>query len=162
MMIKQSLILMTFLIGAILLIVGMLFFNVGVEISMTPIGERVGSVMTRSKNVFIIILISFIMGVIITISEPDLQVLAQQVPSIPNLVLILSVALGVGIFLVISLLRMLIGIPLSYLLVFFYGIIFILVFFVPGDFLSVAFDSGGVTTGPMTVPFIISFTVAGK
>ena len=152
-------ILMTFLIGAILLIVGMLFFNVGVEISMTPIGERVGSVMTRSKNVFIIILISFIMGFIITISEPDLQVLAQQVPSIPNLVLILAVALGVGIYLVIALLRMLIGIPLSYLLVFFYGIIFILTFFVPGDFLSVAFDSGGVTTGPMTVPFIISFGI---
>lgn len=152
-------ILMTFLIGAILLIIGMLFFNVGVEISMTPIGERVGSVMTRSKNVFIIILISFIMGFIITISEPDLQVLAQQVPSIPNLVLILAVALGVGIFLVIALLRMLLGIPLSYLLVFFYGIIFILTFFVPTDFLSVAFDSGGVTTGPMTVPFIMSFGI---
>ena len=152
-------ILMTFLIGAILLIIGMLFFNVGVEISMTPIGERVGSVMTRSKNVFIIILISFIMGFIITISEPDLQVLAQQVPSIPNLVLILSVALGVGIFLVIALLRMLLGIPLSYLLVFFYGIIFLLTCFVPGDFLSVAFDSGGVTTGPMTVPFIMSFGI---
>lgn len=152
-------ILMTFLIGAILLIIGMLFFNVGVEISMTPIGERVGSVMTRSKNVFIIILISFIMGFIITISEPDLQVLAQQVPSIPNLVLILAVALGVGIFLVIALLRMLLGIPLSYLLVFFYGIIFLLTCFVPGDFLSVAFDSGGVTTGPMTVPFIMSFGI---
>ena len=152
-------ILMTFLIGAILMIIGMLFFNVGVEISMTPIGERVGSVMTRSKNVFIIILISFIMGFIITISEPDLQVLAQQVPSIPNLVLILAVALGVGIFLVIALLRMLLGIPLSYLLVFFYGIIFLLTCFVPGDFLSVAFDSGGVTTGPMTVPFIMSFGI---
>ena len=152
-------ILMTFLIGAILLIIGMLLFNVGVEISMTPLGERVGSVMTRSKNVFIIILISFIMGFIITISEPDLQVLAQQVPSIPNLVLILAVALGVGIFLVIALLRMLLGIPLSYLLVFFYGIIFLLTCFVPGDFLSVAFDSGGVTTGPMTVPFIMSFGI---
>ena len=152
-------ILMTFLIGAILLIIGMLFFNVGVEISMTPIGERVGSVMTRSKNVFLIILISFIMGFIITISEPDLQVLAQQVPSIPNLVLILAVALGVGIFLVIALLRMLFGIPLSYLLVLFYGIIFVLTFFVPRDFLSVAFDSGGVTTGPMTVPFIMSFGI---
>lgn len=152
-------ILMTFLIGAILLIVGMLFFNVGVEISMTPIGERAGSVMTRSKNVFIIILISFILGFIITISEPDLQVLAQQVPSIPNLVLILAVAFGVGIFLVIALLRMLFGIPLSYLLVFFYGIIFILAFFVPRSFLSVAFDSGGVTTGPMTVPFIMAFGI---
>lgn len=152
-------ILMTFLIGATLLIVGMLFFNVGVELSMTPIGERVGSVMTKSKNVFVIILISFIMGFIITISEPDLQVLAQQVPSIPNMVLIMAVAIGVGIFLVIALLRMLFGIPLSYLLLFFYGIIFVLTLFVPKDFLSVAFDSGGVTTGPMTVPFIMSFGI---
>uniref|UniRef100_UPI004057308C DUF1538 domain-containing protein n=1 Tax=Acetatifactor sp. TaxID=1872090 RepID=UPI004057308C len=150
---------MTFLIGAILLIVGMLFFNVGVELSMTPIGERVGTTMTKSKNIFIIILVSFIMGFVITISEPDLQVLAQQVPSVPNLVLILAVAIGVGVFLVIALLRMLFGIPLSYLLVFFYAIVFALTFFVPKDFLAIAFDSGGVTTGPMTVPFIMSFGV---
>ncbi len=152
-------ILMTFLVGAALLIVGMLFFNVGVEMSMTPIGERVGTMMTKSKKVSIIILISFIMGFIITISEPDLQVLAEQVPSVPNLTLILAVALGVGIFLVISLLRILFGIPLSRLLVFFYAIIFALTLFVPGDFLAVAFDSGGVTTGPMTVPFIMAFGV---
>lgn len=152
-------ILMTFLVGAILLIVGMLFFNVGVEMSMTPIGERVGSIMTKSKNIFIIVLISFIMGFIITISEPDLQVLAQQVPAVPNLILILAVALGVGIFLVVALLRMLFGIPLSYLLLFFYAIIFAITPFVPSDFLAVAFDSGGVTTGPMTVPFIMSFGI---
>lgn len=152
-------ILMTFLVGAVLLIVGMLLFNVGVELSMTPIGERVGSIMTRSKNLFIVILVSFIMGFVITISEPDLQVLAQQVPSVPNLVLILSVALGVAVFLVFAILRMLFGIPLSRLLVFFYAIIFGLTFFVPGDFLAIAFDSGGVTTGPMTVPFIMSFGI---
>lgn len=152
-------ILMTFLIGAVLLIVGMLFFNVGVELSMTPIGERVGSVMTKSKNLFVIISISFVMGFIITISEPDLQVLAQQVPSIPNLVLILAVALGVAVFLVFALLRMLFGIPLSYLLLFFYVIIFAITPFVPADFLAVAFDSGGVTTGPMTVPFIMAFGI---
>lgn len=152
-------ILMTFLIGAILLIVGMLFFNVGVELSMTPIGERVGSVMTKSKNLFVIISISFIMGFIITISEPDLQVLAQQVPSIPNLVLIFAVALGVAVFLVFAFLRMLFGIPLSYLLLFFYIIIFAITPFVPADFLAVAFDSGGVTTGPMTVPFIMAFGI---
>ncbi len=152
-------ILMTFLIGAVLLIVGMLLFNVGVELSMTPIGERVGSIMTKSKNLFVIILISFIMGFVITISEPDLQVLAQQVPSVPNLTLILAVAIGVGIFLVVALLRMLIGIPLSYLLVFFYAIIFALTLFVPKDFLAIAFDSGGVTTGPMTVPFIMAFGI---
>ena len=150
-------ILMTFLVGAVLLIVGMLFFNVGVEMSMTPIGERVGSIMTKSKNVFIVILISFIMGFIITISEPDLQVLAEQVPSVPNLTLILAVALGVGGFLIVALLRMLFGIALGHFLIIFYGIVFALTLFVPGDFLAVAFDSGGVTTGPMTVPFIMSF-----
>lgn len=152
-------ILVTFLIGAVLLILGMLLFNVGVESSMTPIGERVGSIMTRSKNVFVMVAISFVMGIIITISEPDLQVLAQQVPSIPNMTLILAVALGVGIFLVMSVLRMLLGIPLAYLLLVFYGIVFVLTLFVPADFLAIAFDSGGVTTGPMTVPFIMSFGV---
>ena len=152
-------VLVTFLIGAVLLIAGMLLFNVGVESSMTPIGERVGAIMTRSKSVVIMVAISFIMGIVITISEPDLQVLAQQVPSIPNLTLIMAVAIGVGMFLVISILRMLIGIQLSYLLLFFYGIIFLLTIFVPQDFLSIAFDSGGVTTGPMTVPFIMSFGV---
>lgn len=152
-------ILMTFLVGAVLLIVGMLLFNVGVELSMTPIGERTGAIMTRTKNIFIVVLVSFIMGFVITISEPDLQVLAEQVPSVPNMVLILAVALGVAVFLVFAILRMLFGIPLSHLLVFFYIIIFGLTLFVPADFLAVAFDSGGVTTGPMTVPFIMAFGI---
>lgn len=152
-------ILVSFLLGAALLIVGMLLFNVGVELSMTPIGERMGAIMTRSKKVLIVVLVSFIMGFAITISEPDLQVLAEQVPSVPNLTLILAVAAGVAFFLVLAILRMLFGIPLSYLLVFFYVIIFSLTFFVPGDFLAIAFDSGGVTTGPMTVPFIMAFGI---
>ena len=152
-------ILMAFLIGAVLLIIGMLLFNVGVDMSMTPMGERVGTIMTKTKKLSVIILIGFIMGFIITISEPDLQVLAQQVPSVPNLVLILAVAAGVGIFLVAALLRMLFGIALSHLLVFFYLIVFGLTFLVPGDFLAIAFDSGGVTTGPMTVPFIMAFGI---
>ncbi len=152
-------ILMSFLVGAVLLIAGMFLFNVGVELSMTPIGERVGTIITKSKNIIIIVVITFIMGAVITISEPDLQVLAQQVPSIPNLTLILAVAFGVGAFLVIAVLRMLLSIPLSRLLLGFYAIAFILAFFVPGDFLSIAFDSGGVTTGPMTVPFIMAFGI---
>lgn len=152
-------ILLTFLVGAFLLTVGMIFFNVGVEMSMTPMGERVGTIMTKTKKVIMVILISFIMGLVITISEPDLQVLAQQVPSIPNMVLIMAVAIGVGAFLVVALLRMLIGVALSYLLVGFYIVVFILAAFVPGDFLAIAFDSGGVTTGPMTVPFIMAFGI---
>lgn len=152
-------ILLCFLLGAVLLITGMMFFTLGAELSMTPMGERVGTCMTRSRKLRVIIGLSFLLGFIITISEPDLQVLAQQVPSIPNMVLILAVACGVGIFLVIALLRMLFGIPLTYLLLVFYLLVFVLTYFVPESFLSVAFDSGGVTTGPMTVPFIMAMGV---
>ncbi|MCI8658843.1 MAG: DUF1538 domain-containing protein [Lachnospiraceae bacterium] len=152
-------ILLCFLMGAMLILAGMMFFTLGAEVSMSPMGERVGSCLTKSRNVFVIILVSFLLGLIITISEPDLQVLAGQVSAVPNLVLILSVACGVGIFLVIALLRMLFSIPLPPLLVVFYGIVFLLSAFIPKDFLSIAFDSGGVTTGPMTVPFIMALGI---
>ena len=152
-------ILMAFIIGAVLLVVGMTFFSLGAELAMTPMGERVGSCMTKTKRLYIMIVLGFVLGFIITISEPDLQVLANQVPSIANAVLIIAVAFGVGIFLIFALLRMLFGIPLSYMLFFFYIIVFGLAFFVPKDFLAVAFDSGGVTTGPMTVPFIMALGI---
>ena len=152
-------ILLCFLMGAVLLITGMMFFTLGAEMAMTPMGERVGTSMTRSRNLPVIVILSFLLGFIITISEPDLQVLANQVPSIPNAVLILAVAFGVGIFLVLALLRMLFSIPLPKLLLFFYAIVFVLAFFVPASFKSVSFDSGGVTTGPMTVPFIMALGV---
>ena len=122
-------------------------------------GERVGAVLTKSRKLPVILGIGFLLGFLITISEPDLQVLANQVPSIPNRTLILSVAAGVGLFLVFAFLRMLIGISLPKLLVLFYGMIFLLAAFVPKEFLAVAFDSGGVTTGPMTVPFIMALGV---
>ena len=152
-------ILLCFLLGAAMIIVGIMFFTLGAEMSMTPMGERVGSMLTRSQNLFLIIGVGFLLGFLITISEPDLQVLANQVPSIPNMTLILSVAVGVGIFLVMAFLRMLLGIPLPRLLVIFYAAIFLLAAFVPKEFLAVAFDSGGVTTGPMTVPFIMALGV---
>lgn len=152
-------ILMAFFIGAVMLVVGMMFFTLGAEMAMTPMGERVGTRLTQTKKLGIVVLLCFILGFIITISEPDLQVLAQQVPSIPNLTLILAVAVGVGIFLVAAVLRMLFGIPLSHMLLILYPIVFILAFFVPEDFLAVAFDSGGVTTGPMTVPFIMALGI---
>ncbi len=152
-------ILLSFLLGALMVMVGMMFFTLGAEMSMTPMGEKVGARLTQSKNVWLITSLAFVLGVIITISEPDLQVLAQQVPSVPNMTLILAVAVGVGIFLVFALLRMLFGIALPHLLVLFYIVTFALVFFVPADFRAVAFDSGGVTTGPMTVPFIMALGV---
>ncbi len=149
-------ILMAFIIGAILLIVGMMFFTLGAEMSMTPMGERIGTRIAQSKRLPVIIGLCFVLGFIITISEPDLQVLAGQVPSVSNMTLILAVAVGVGIFLVAAVLRMLFSKPLSYMLLIFYPVVFILTFFVSKDFLAIAFDSGGVTTGPMTVPFIMA------
>ena len=144
---------------AVFVIIGMLFFSMGAEMSMSPMGERVGGSMLKTKKLWVILLLGFFLGVIITISEPDLQVLAAQVPSVPNMVLILSVAAGVGAFLVVALLRILFGIALAPLLVVFYGVIFVIARFVPDNFLAVAFDSGGVTTGPMTVPFIMALGV---
>ena len=152
-------ILLCFLLGAAMIVVGIMFFTLGAEMSMTPMGERVGAVITKSRKLPVILGIGFLLGFLITISEPDLQVLANQVPSIPNRTLILSVAAGVGLFLVFAFLRMLIGISLPKLLVLFYGMIFLLAAFVPKEFLAVAFDSGGVTTGPMTVPFIMALGV---
>ncbi|MGN0298739.1 MAG: DUF1538 domain-containing protein [Lachnospiraceae bacterium] len=151
--------LLSFLMGTVLLIVGMGLFTLGADTAMTPMGEYVGVQVTRSKKLWNIIGIAFFVGFLITISEPDLQVLADQVPSIPNMVLILSVAGGVGFFLVVSMLRILFCIPLHGLLLFFYALVFILAIFVPSDFLAVSFDSGGVTTGPMTVPFIMALGV---
>ena len=148
-----------FLTGAVLLIFGMGFFQLGAEMSMTPLGEGVGKTLAKREKVILVVLVSFALGTIITIAEPDLQVLAGQVPSIPDRVIIWSVALGVGVFLVIALLRILFAIQLSYLLIGFYAIVFVLAGFVSPDFWAVAFDSGGVTTGPMTVPFIMALGV---
>lgn len=151
--------LVSFLTGAVMLIIGMAFFTLGADTAMTPIGNKVGSQITKSRKVWVIVFVSFLLGVIITISEPDLQVLANQVPTIPNAVLIGTVALGVGVFLVIAMLRILFGISLNILLIGFYIIVFGLAMLVPKNFWAVAFDSGGVTTGPMTVPFIMALGV---
>ncbi|MBD5559186.1 MAG: DUF1538 domain-containing protein [Clostridia bacterium] len=145
-----------FLGGALLLIVGMAFFTLGADMSMMPMGEELGSTLARSRKLWLLILAAFVLGVFITIAEPDLQVLAQQVPGIPNMTLILAVALGVGIFLVAALLRIVFQKRLSLMLVGLYAVVICCAIFAPDDYLAVAFDSGGVTTGPVTVPFILA------
>ena len=150
---------MAFLLGGVLLIGGMGLFTLGSEMSMIPLGQAVGSEITRSRKLWIIAGIGFLIGMIITVAEPDLQVLANQVPSIANNIIIWSVAVGVGVFLVIALLRIVLGIQLRWLLIGFYAVVFTLAMFVSPDFWAVAFDSGGVTTGPMTVPFIMALGV---
>lgn len=148
-----------FIVGAILLIAGMGMFQLGAETSMTPIGEGIGVSVAKSKSLMMVIAISLMMGIIITIAEPDLQVLSNQVPAIPNMVLILTVALGVGIFLALAVVRIVFKIELSTLLIVLYILVVLMSFFIPKEFLAVAFDSGGVTTGPITVPFIMAMGV---
>ncbi|HBD64415.1 MAG TPA: DUF1538 domain-containing protein, partial [Clostridiales bacterium] len=147
---------MLFSIGAIMLIFGMGLFTLGADMSMMPMGERIGAELTKSRKLLLLVTISFLMGFMITVAEPDLQVLAGQVPSIPDVIIIGTVALGVGIFLVLAILRIVFQIKLSHMLILFYAVIFILAYFTPNNFVPVAFDSGGVTTGPITVPFIMA------
>ena len=148
-----------FLTGALMLIVGMGFFQLGAEMAMTPLGEGVGVQISKMKKLLTVLLTGFLMGVIITVSEPDLQLLAGQVPSVPNMVLIMTVAVGVGLFLALAIVRIRYKISLSMLLIVCYLALILVSAFVPKEFLAVAFDSGGVTTGPMTVPFIMAMGV---
>ena len=163
----------SFAISAIFLILGIGLFNLGSDLAMTPMGEHIGSGLIKSKKVFILIAVSFVMGVLITIAEPDLSVLAEQVKTVISpTVLIMTVGLGVGLFLVISILKILFKKNLSMILMFFYMLLFafcaIMIECGKADFLALAFDSGGVTTGPITVPFIMALgfgianTVGGR
>lgn len=155
----KSGLLLSFLIGSIMIIFGMALFTLGSDFSMMQIGNHIGARMTKSRNLFLILSLSLILGIAITVAEPDLQVLASNAPDINSTVLIFTVSAGVGLFLMISMMRILFGIPLKWLLIVFYAAVFLLSAFSPKSFLSVAFDSGGVTTGPMTVPFIMALGV---
>ena len=155
-----------FMVGVVLLILGLGCFTLGADMSMLVIGEKIGSAMTHSRKIWLIALLSFVIGIIVTIAEPDLQILAEQVPAVAekvpqlgNYLLIITVAVGVGIFLTVAMLRIVLRIRLSLLLILFYVTAFILSIFVSDEFWAVSFDSGGVTTGPMTVPFIMSLGV---
>ena len=150
-------VLLAFLCGTAMLLVGMMFFSLGAEMAMAPMGEKLGAGVTKTKKLPLILFLGLLIGVVVTVSEPDLQVLANQVQSIPNAVLILAVGVGVGFFLTVALARILFSVPLNALLIASYTLVFLLCLFTPGDFIAVAFDSGGVTTGPMTVPFIMAF-----
>ena len=145
-----------FLVGIVCLVFGMSLFTAGAEMSMQPLGSKIGSTVGSSKKIWLIAFISFIIGILVTISEPDLVILAEQVSGMENMILILTVSVGVGIFLAIAVMRIVFNWNLTAIMIGFYAVAFVLAFFVDESFLPLAFDSGGVTTGPMTVPFIMS------
>ena len=149
----------SFIFGTFFMIFGIGLFTLGVDKSMMPMGEHVGATITKSRKLWLVIFVSFFIGTLITASEPDLTVLADTIPSIDTYTFILTVAVGVGVFLVLAVLRIIFAIRLRYLLFASYAIVFIMAALVSPDFLSVAFDAGGVTTGPLTVPFIMAMGV---
>ncbi|NCA96049.1 MAG: DUF1538 domain-containing protein, partial [Methanomicrobia archaeon] len=144
-----------FIISAFMLVIGMTFFSLGTNQAMLPIGESLGASITKRKKVGFLILVIFVIGIIVTIAEPSLIILAQQVP-IDTSVFVIVVALGAGAFLVVGVLRILFQKSASILLLAAYGLIFALVYFTTKGYITMAFDAAGVTTGLFTVPFFIA------
>ena len=152
-----------YFIGGVLLILGLSIFLLGADLGMVPFGQKVGSALTRKRNLPLIMLASFAIGFAITIAEPDVQVLANQVanvaPGINKNMLLIMIAVGVGLFLLIGTARIVVQVPLRVLLIVFYILLFAACAFVEPSFVGVAFDSGGATTGPITVPFIMAMGI---
>ena len=149
----------SFIFSSFLLIIGITLFTFGADISMMIIGEKLGNKLMQSKKIWIILSVTFLIGIFITLAEPDLRVLASQITSIPSTTLILFVSIGVGIFLALSTLKILFKLNLNSILIISYTLVFILVLFIQSDFIPISFDSSGVTTGPISVPFILALGI---
>ena len=153
-----------FLGGAVMVGGGLFLFLLGVQIGMLPMGEMIGAALARQGKLWLLVFFGFILGFVVTVAEPDVRVLALQVDLvsggvISRSVLVYTIALGLGIFVALAMLRTIFNVPLVYLLVSGYGLIFAIAAFAPPHFIPVSFDAGGVTTGPMAVPFILALGV---
>lgn len=153
-----------FIVGVVMVSAGLIFFLLGVHIGLLPIGEMIGSALPQIGKVWIIILISFLLGFVVTVAEPDVRVLANYVDTVSDgevnrHLLIYTVALGLAIFVGLAIMRIIFDIPIKYLLMGGYLLIFVLAIFVPEQFISISFDAGGVTTGPLAVPFILAYGI---
>ncbi len=154
-------ILTTLLISILPLILGTALFSIGAEKSIAKIGQYVGTTLTKRKAIVLLVFIGLLLGVLATLAEPDLSVLAQRIsPNGPDWLLIVIASVGVGIFLAVALIRVILNKPLKYWLAMGYGLVFALACMADGDFFAIVFDAGGVTTGVVTVPFIIALGVS--
>ncbi|MBE6138788.1 MAG: DUF1538 domain-containing protein [Firmicutes bacterium] len=151
--------LISFLLSSVLLVFGASLFTFGADLSMVVIGNKLGKSLVKSKKIWIILFVSLIIGTVVTIAEPDLLVLAEQITFISNFTLILTISIGVGACMLLASVRSLFGLDLNKMLIISFIIIFILMLFVPADFVPLAFDSGGVTTGTISIPFIITLGI---
>jgi hypothetical protein len=153
-----------FVLGAAMVMAGLLLFLKGVRIGLLPMGQAIGAELPKKAKLGWLLVLAFVLGFAVTVAEPDVRVLAYQVDyvsggEIGRSLLVLSVALGVGISVALAMLRILLGVPIAWILAAGYVGVLVLSFFVPASFLPVAFDAGGVTTGPVTVPFILALGI---
>jgi hypothetical protein len=153
-----------FLVGAVMAIAGMILFLIGIDAGILPIGEAVGAELPKRRSLSLIVAIAFLVGFAATIAEPDVIVLTGQIDkvsqgSISDNILIYVIGIGIAFFVAMAILRIVLGFRMAYLLAAGYFIVIILSFFTPAEFVPVAFDAGGVTTGPMTVPIILSLGI---
>ena len=149
-----------FVVGGLLLIVGLTIFLLGVDLGIQPMGERCGAELTKKRSLTLLLVVAFIIGFIVTAAEPDIQVFGDQVrgifPVVNKLTITFVIAGGVGLFIMLGLLRTVLNLSIKWTFFLAYALLFLISFFAPGSFLGIAFDSGGATTGPMTVPFIMA------
>lgn len=155
---------LSFFTGALLVISGMVLFLMGVKLGMLPIGEAIGADLPKHNSLLFIVLITFILSFMATIAEPDVRILSTMIDSvsdnsIPRNTLVISIAAGVGFFVSVSMLRIVYGTPIKYLLTVSYLILIVLSFFTKPGYLAIAYDAGGVTTGLMTVPLIMALGI---
>jgi len=155
---------MRFIGGSVMVMSGLILFMIGVKAGFIPVGELIGSALVRKGKLWLITVFGFILGFAVTVADPDVQILAKQVSDITKgeigrLLLIIPVAIGLGIFLAIALTRIFVNIPIRYIFIAGYSLVFIIGIFAPTEYFAVSFDAGGVTTGPMIVPFIVALGV---
>ncbi|HHX87120.1 MAG TPA: DUF1538 domain-containing protein [Firmicutes bacterium] len=156
--------LVKFLLGAVMVIIGLTLFTLGINLGLLPMGEAVGSALATRGSVAILLVVAFILGLSVTIAEPNTRVLAHYVDlasagGISSGLLIAAVALGVAAMIALALLRILLGIPIAYILAAGCGIVLTLTWFTPLNFAAISFDAGGVITGPLLVPFVLALGI---
>ncbi len=153
-----------FLVGVAMVGVGLVLFLLGVKLGLLPMGEHIGAALPKTGKAWIVVFFGFLLGFIVTLAEPNVRILADQVDvvsggAISKNILIYTIAFGVAIFVGMAMLRIILSIPITYILVLSYGLIFLLATITPVQFLPVSFDAGGVTTGPMLIPFILALGI---
>ncbi len=151
----------SFSVGAFLVLIGLSIFLSGIDESIDPIGHKVGRSLTRTNSLALVITVSLILGFFISFAEPDLHILAQQVDKVtagqfPKNLMVVVVSIGLGVMMTLGQIRILYSIPLQYVFLLAYGIIAILSLLSSREFLAIAFDASGATTGAITVPFLLA------